>query len=234
MPVYRLALCKGTYTPPAGYTVVRTARKSIAIHITPAGMVEVRAPRAMPRAAIDRFVQEKAGWIARKLAEVAARNALRAVHGFSPGYTLPFLGREYPVRETSGPHALFDGECFLMPHGLTDESRSREAERLYRTFAREWVQRAVARYAPIVGAWPAGVGISGARTRWGSCSAKGRLNFSYRLMFVPEDAADYVVVHELAHLIEHNHSVRFWAQVERVLPDRKAREALLKTYGNAL
>ena len=74
------------------------------------------------------------------------------------------------------------------------------------------------------------VRISGAKTRWGSCSRKGTINFTYRLMFVPEELADYVVVHELAHLKEMNHSGRFWSVVEQVMPDYRARRKKLREF----
>ena len=70
--------------------------------------------------------------------------------------------------------------------------------------------------------------IASAKTRFGSCSSKGNISYSYRLMMYPEEAIDYVVVHELAHRIEMNHSPRFYAIVERILPDYKKRRKLLK------
>ena len=72
------------------------------------------------------------------------------------------------------------------------------------------------------------VTVTSARTRFGSCSAKGNISYSYRLMLYPEPAIDYVVVHELAHTLEMNHSPRFWAVVEKYMPDYKERKKLLK------
>ena len=83
-------------------------------------------------------------------------------------------------------------------------------------------------YAKIMGLKYSRITITGAKTRFGSCSSKGNISYSYRLMFYPESAIDYVVVHELAHLIEMNHSQRFYAVIEKVLPDYKERIALLK------
>lgn len=93
---------------------------------------------------------------------------------------------------------------------------------------------AVERFAPLVGKAPQQVRITSAKTRWGSCSAKGGLNFSWRLLCAPPEAMDYVVVHELAHLIEFNHSSRFWAIVEGILPDYKARRQSLKEVQESL
>ena len=86
----------------------------------------------------------------------------------------------------------------------------------------------VSHYAGLMGLRPSGITITGARTRFGSCSPKNRLCFSWRLMAYPEEAIDYVVVHELAHIVHRNHGPEFHALVESVLPDHRARRAMLK------
>ena len=86
----------------------------------------------------------------------------------------------------------------------------------------------VSHYAKLMGLIPAGITITGAEKRFGSCSAKNRLCFSWHLMRYPEAAIDYVVVHELAHIPHKNHGKAFYALIETVLPDYKARKKLLK------
>ena len=97
-----------------------------------------------------------------------------------------------------------------------------------RELARRCLVAKTEKYAKIMGLKYSRITITGAKTRFGSCSSKGNISYSYRLMFYPESAVDYVVVHELAHLIEMNHSQRFYAVIEKVLPDYKERIALLK------
>lgn len=94
--------------------------------------------------------------------------------------------------------------------------------------AREELPPKVAYYAQRMGLQPTGMTITSARTRFGSCSPKNRLCFSWRLMDYPEAAIDYVVVHELAHIVHKNHGPQFWALVERYMPDYRARRALLR------
>lgn len=89
-------------------------------------------------------------------------------------------------------------------------------------------------YAPIVGVTYGRITIRNQRTRWGSCSGKGNLNFNCLLMLAPEEVQDYVVVHELCHRLEMNHSPEFWKEVERVLPDYRTAKQWLKEHGDEL
>ncbi len=92
----------------------------------------------------------------------------------------------------------------------------------------------VEHYAALMGLTYGGISIRAQRTRWGSCSAKGNLNFNCLLVLLPDEVRDYVVVHELAHLKEMNHSPRFWAEVEKIIPDYRVRRARLRELGRPL
>ena len=109
-------------------------------------------------------------------------------------------------------------------HPEPDAARCAELE----AQARDEIPRRVARYAERMGLRPTGIRITAARTRFGSCSAKNRLCFSWRLMDYPDAVIDYVVVHELAHIVHKNHGPRFWELVERYMPDYKRRRAMLR------
>ena len=98
----------------------------------------------------------------------------------------------------------------------------------YQKKATEWLPGRVAYFAEIMGVEPTGIRITNAQKRFGSCSPKNSLCFSLLLMGYPDDAIDYVVVHELAHIIHHDHSPRFWATVATYMPDYKHRQALLR------
>lgn len=100
--------------------------------------------------------------------------------------------------------------------------------------AKQVISQRTAHFAPLVGVTYGRITIRSQRTRWGSCSAKGNLNFNCLLMLTPPEILDYVVVHELCHRKELNHSAAFWAEVERVLPDYRESRKWLKEHGGAL
>ncbi len=114
------------------------------------------------------------------------------------------------------------------------EKLSREELDALRREAKRRLPARAAYYAPLVGVRFGRISIRCQKTRWGSCSGKGNLNFNLLLMLAPEAVQDYVVVHELCHLLEMNHSARFWQNVQRVLPEYAASRAWLREHGGAL
>lgn len=131
-------------------------------------------------------------------------------------------------------------ESWIRKH-LSQKNRIPQAPKLTRTQLQSLAQEAlqaipqrVAYFAPLVGVSYGMITIRNQRTRWGSCSSKGNLNFNCLLMLAPPEVADYVVVHELCHRKEMNHSAAFWALVEKVLPDYRVRRQWLKANGSAL
>lgn len=109
----------------------------------------------------------------------------------------------------------------------TRTKSARVAYETHKETARALVHERIAHWAPLIGVLPKRIAIRDQRSRWGSCSTKGNLNFNYRLVHIHADLVDYVVVHELCHLLEFNHSTRFWAHVARILPDYALRKSTL-------
>ena len=108
------------------------------------------------------------------------------------------------------------------------DSLSEDDIKLIKREAKKYLKDKTEHFANIMGIKYGRITITGAKTRFGSCSSKGNISYSYRLMLYPEQAREYVVVHELAHVCEMNHSKRFYAIVERFLPDYKERRRLLR------
>lgn len=214
---------------PFGYTLTRARRKTLAIHVHPDGAVEVRAPLRMAEKRIRQFVAEKSGWITAKRAEALARQRERRQSVLGPGDTVTLLGREYRL-ETVGPGECpgLRGEKILLPEGAGKEETGQVLAEVCRGIAKDFFPARAAELARMWGFAFSGVSVTGARTRWGSCSGKNHLNFSLRLCWASPRGADYVILHELAHTREHNHSPRFWATVAEKMPDYRLREAELR------
>jgi predicted metal-dependent hydrolase len=210
------------------YSIVRSRRKTAAIYILPAGAVEVRAPLKMTKADIDRFVMAKEKWIREKLLMVKERANSKAAFHLDYGDHVLIEGREYPLTIRPGNRIGFDGvQVYLMP-GLNAAQIKDACVKVYKLIAKQVLTEKTLAYAAQMGVAPSGIKINSAKTRWGSCSGKKNINYSWRLMMAEEKVIDFVVVHELAHIKEMNHSARFWAVVEGVLPDYRERKPLLK------
>lgn len=212
----------------AQYTLVRSRRKTLAIHITRDAAVEVRAPMKMPLDYIESFVKKKEKWIEEHIHRRERSIDEQKAFTISYGDHVLFCGREYPVRGKEGRRAGFDAQGVWVPKGLSPEEIKYAVVQVYRSLAKRLLKMKADEFAAIMGVTPAAVKITGAKTRWGSCSGKNNICFSWRLVMAETDVIDYVVIHELAHLKELNHSPRFWAIVQGVMPDYKERVRKLK------
>ena len=209
------------------YTLKRSKRKTVAIYVRD-GSVEVRAPLRMVKYDIDRFVMSKEKWITDKLVISNERSAQRESFILDYNSSLTYRGKQYPIEAREGERAGFDGERFYMPPKLMPEQIKETGIKIYRLLAKNYLIGRTSEYALRMSVVPAAVKITGARTRWGSCSGKKSINYSWRLIMADDDVIDYIIVHELAHLTELNHSERFWKIVENTLPDYIIRQARLK------
>jgi len=212
------------------YRLIRSNRKTIAIHISRDAIVEVRAPRNAPKADIDRFVSSNRDWIAKHLSAREQHVRNRAEFCLNYGDTVLMRGEEYPIAAIKSNRAGFDGECFYLPPDLPPEEIKRRVIKLYRRIAKQLLTDKVTDCAKLTGVTPSAVKINGAKTRWGSCSGKNSINFSWRLIMADDDVIDYVVAHELTHIKEHNHSDRFWASLADVMPDYRKRRLKLRAF----
>ena len=209
------------------YSLIRSKRKTVAIHITKDARVEVRAPFRMPQNDIYKFIASKEHWISEHLKRIG-QNAIHRDE-FSPGYgdMLLLTGKEYPIISVKGKKVIFDG-AFFVPDGLSSEQIKQAVVFIYKKIAKTVFIEKVKLYSKRMGVSPSGIKITSAKTRWGSCSGKNSINFSWRLIMADEDIIDYVVVHELAHIKHKNHSPRFWDEVAVYMPDYKDKRTGLK------
>jgi len=209
------------------YNLIRSTRKTCAIYVRN-GMVEVRAPLRMLKSDIDKFVDSKEKWITDNLEKSKKKAEQRSNFELRYGDMILYRGKQYPIIAKSSNRVGFDNQSFYMPTNLSPEQIKHACVQIYRMLTKRDLTEKVLDFTKQMGVMPTAVKINGAKTRWGSCSAKKNLNFSWKLIMADDDVIDYVVVHELAHIEEMNHSERFWAVVEGVLPDYRQRKERLK------
>jgi hypothetical protein len=211
--------------------LIRTSRKTVGLIVESDATLTVRAPRAMSRPEIERLVQRKHKWITRM--QKIARERAQVVQGkrFTDGELHLFLGKRYPlVLEEGRPYLRFDGARFILAPSQAGRARDLFVQ-WYRKQSRDYFTRLASEHASRMGLRFKQVRVSGAKQRWASCGSTGNLNFSWRLVLAPEPIVDYVVVHELCHLVQPNHSAAFWNLVRSEIPDFRERRKWLKEKG---
>ncbi len=210
------------------YRLIRSNRKTVSLIINREGELVVRAPKNIAKKQIDLLVSQKQDWIV-LAKQKAEQNKARKSEFFVSDGILALFGQEKRVIFDAQEQPFYSqtDSCFHLAPAQEEQLR-RQAETVYRRLARVCIEQKVRDYAQMLQVTPTAVRINGAKTRWGSCSGKNSLNFSWRLMLAPGPCVDYVVVHELCHILHHDHSPAFWQEVERVVPDRKLRQQQLK------
>jgi predicted metal-dependent hydrolase len=204
----------------------------MALHITKGGGLEVRAPLKLSLDVINAFVASKQKWIAKHLSRLQENTPVPK--SFAEGENFLFLGQNYPLHFTDEqklPVELSEKLCLASRHVHRAE---KVLKWWYRQQALIILNQRAEHFSGLMNAKPKLLKITNARQRWGSCSITGRVNFSWRLVMAPLEIVDYVVVHELAHLLRHDHSKAFWEKVEAILPDYKLRRKWLKEHSHIL
>jgi predicted metal-dependent hydrolase len=215
--------------------IIRSKRKTVAIIVEKDGSLIIRAPLKATRSQIDEIVEVHRAWIEKKQAEAALRKTETQAPRFLKGDQFWFLGSLYPLaisEKTTHPLKLQTNR-FVLSKAYIDQAPAL-FEQWYKLQAHLCILLRVEKYAQEQQLNFTSIRITSARTRWGSCSSSGGLNFSWRLVMAPLEVIDYVVVHELAHLIIRNHSKAFWAEVARMLPAYNQQRLWLKKNGHRL
>jgi predicted metal-dependent hydrolase len=209
------------------YVVKRSNRKTAAIVVSE-DRVEVRVPLMATSSEIKKIVSAHEKWIKNRLEKIRERADIRGSFSLDYGDTIRLRGERRRIVARDGKNAGFDGEEFYMPPGYQPPQIKKIVIKTYRILALRHFCKKADEFSKHMRVDPLAVKVTGAKTRWGSCSAKKSVNFSWRLIMASDYVIDYVIVHELAHLKEMNHSDRFWALVANVLPDYKKRKAGLR------
>ena len=212
--------------------LIRSRRRTVTLEIDRDGKLIVRAPLRMREADIRHMVASKAAWIEAHQSTARTRLTQNPPPRFITGELFWFLGERYPLQivPSQRPALTLEGKFKL---SASAQPRARQVFiDWYRQAARQVISRRLDFYTSQHKFPYKAVRITSARTRWGSCSSKGNLSFSWRLVMTPQTAIDYVVLHELVHLVEPNHSPRFWAQIAKIMPAYQEQRRWLRQNGH--
>jgi len=221
------------------YILFQSARKNVLFQALPEGVTRVYAPKYMRLRDIDEMVRQRAA----QLTDMHRNMDLkleedRRSHPVTEGSLLMVEGIPHILRLHAGRpvHGRTEGGEYHLT--LPDPSSDPEVRAAIRSTlsvrALERIRSRVNHYAPLIGVHPGRITIRDQKSRWGSCSAKGNLNFNWKLIMAPSQVLDYVVIHELCHMREFNHSPRFWELVYAHMPDYEAWKKWLKNHGQEL
>jgi hypothetical protein len=219
-------------------------KKTVAIHVNPIATVTVLAPQYLSEEKILEIVQKKAGWIIERQKIIKNTDSDFAKEYVS-GEAFSYLGREYRLKiiQSSSENG---GKCELNNRRLLVEvNRDLDGEKRkiavkeallgwYLRQAEEKIQGRIHYYSGQLGRRPEFIEIKSQKKRWGSCSSAGVIRFNWKIITAPLSILDYVIVHELCHLLYPHHSPHFWQKVQSILPDYKRRRKLLKQYSSAM
>ncbi|WP_449241333.1 M48 family metallopeptidase [Desulfoscipio gibsoniae] len=228
------------------YTVKRSHKAlSLKITVDAKDGVTVTAPEQYNTGVVKRFIQDKSVWIIEKLDYLSVLSGCPVPRSFADGEQFFFLGNQYTVKVHINEQVMngavrINGRQMLIDVPLPlyrDNGAAAVRDTLvkwYKTQANYTINDRIDFYIKGVGVKPAKIRIKEQKHRWGSCSGKGNLNFNWHLVMAPIGIIDYIVVHELCHLLRLDHSPAFWSLVGAVLPDYPTRRRWLKQYGPVL
>ncbi len=204
------------------YTLKRSGkRRSIGLRIDERGLT-VSMPLCASEQWLHSVLQDKASWVLDKLESWQVAGVIPVV--WQDGASIPFRGEVFTLRvvpDLFGAPPRLQGENLVLQlhRAITEQRIEKLVSQWYREQALQVFEECVAHFAPLMGVSPRVIRVSSARTQWGSCSARGVVSLNWHLVKLSLPLIDYVVIHELAHLKEMNHSAAFWRVVESACPD---------------
>ncbi len=211
-------------------------RKTISLHIKEDGRIVIHAPYRTSNGEIGKFIKEKQSWIIEKISE-KEKKIKEVEKTFLPGEKFLYLGEWYPLEidrsNTKEPPLKLSFGYFILNEDHIEEARELFIQ-WYKREAKERIVRRVDYYSSRLQLFPEAIRITSANCRWGSCSRDNRLSFAWRMIMAPLPVIDYILIHELVHIREKNHSKRFWNYLESILPDHRKHRHWLKENGHLL
>lgn len=214
------------------YTLKQSHRKTMSIYIENNGSVTVIAPHKLDKPQIEKIIEKKRYTIYRNLAEWRTLNESFIDRKYVNGEGFLYLGTSYRLQivdKQEEPLKLYQGYFLLKNKELTNAPF--HFKHFYKDKGQFKIPDRMKLYTESIGINPQNIRILELKTHWASCSESGNLNFHWKCMMAPLKVLDYIIVHELVHLIHKNHTETFWNTVDKVLPDYKERKEWLRKNG---
>ena len=205
-------------------------RTSIGIYIDIFGNIEVQAPKGTPVESVLQLLEEKWDWIQQKSKEVKDRALGPNVKVYDHGESFLYLGNAYPIQiyqdiNIKQDHVVFEGDKLHIYVKQVDDEKIKQAlKRFYYQKCKALVERSIQSFQSNFKIKPRSIRISDNKRTWGTCDSKLQLTFNWRLAMAPQRVIDYVVVHEMCHMVHLNHDRSFWRLVGKIIPDYKEQE----------
>lgn len=216
------------------YKICFKRKKSISISIDKDASVIVSAPKYVSKKYIENFIKSKSSWIEKNIQKIE-ENRKNVEKNFCNGEEFLYLGNNIKliISDDNFKDIKFDEQNFYISKSNIDNA-NKLFHKFYFDMADRILKERVIFYAKKYNFSVNNVRISNANTRWGSCSIKKNISINWKLIMADIKIIDYVIIHELAHTIEHNHSKNFWKIVENIMPDYAERKIWLRKNGERL
>ena len=202
-------------------------RKRIVFRMIDSNTLEILAPAGVPDGYLEKIVSDNTEIIKKLKSAISPR----LVPEFEEGAEFFLLGKLYPLHLTQRLK-IFNAK-FMIPDGSCEQKKAHLIT-LYKMIADKYLRQRLNLFADKTQLFPQKIRISSASARWGSCTNSGTISFSWKLIQCPPETIDYVIVHELSHLKEMNHSPKFWQVVQKIMPDYLSRRKMLQDFSKKL
>jgi predicted metal-dependent hydrolase len=216
------------------YSLKKSERKTTSIYIERDGSVSVLAPAPFEHDKIEQIIEKKRSWIYRNLAEWEDLNRTRVHREYVNGESFLYLGRHYRLQlvepKDQEVSLVFLHNQFWLRKDVVEQAPD-HFKQFYKAKLIKKLKERLKIYQPKMGVEPTDVKVMELQNRWGSCTAKGVVNFHWKCAMLPTSVLDYVVVHELAHIENPSHNAAFWRAVEKVMPSCEEQKGWLKLNG---
>ena len=212
------------------FEIVYKKRESLGITIDVYGNIQVQVPRGTTDERVFQLIEEKWDWIQQKSKEMKDRLLGQKVKNYDQGEIFLYLGKEYPIKVSQDiniiqDYVVFEGDRLKIYVKQLEDAKIKQAlKRFYYQECKKLVERSIRTYQKHFKTKPRSIRISDNNSNWGTCDSRQQLTFNWKLAMAPQQVIDYVVVHEMCHMVHLNHDRSFWRLVGKILPDYKEQE----------